>query len=248
MSTPDANSKPPASAISSLVGVGKDLVALLRDAALLLIAVLLVAFPVTFNDILQKAGFEEGSVVGFKWKAKLVETDAALKEAQATITSYKDQNEKLTQALAQAQQQTGSESLKQELSDLTQSNAQLQVASSKVVASLANTISSNAPLVRKAQTSIGTPTSWGVVFGGDTALDPALYEVKYASNKLGVPNVFVYARQGSYRSVALADDRAMADQLLLKAKSRRPDAYVVNMLTWCPTVEDKGDYRECLFR
>jgi hypothetical protein len=225
MSTPDANSKPPASAISSLVGVGKDLVALLRDAALLLIAVLLVAFPVTFNDILQKAGFEEGSVVGFKWKAKLVETDAA-----------------------QAQQQTSSESLKQELSDLTQSNAQLQVASSKVVASLANTISSNAPLVRKAQTSIGTPTSWGVVFGGDTALDPALYEVKYAGSKLGVPNVFVYARQGSYRSVALADDRAMADQLLLKAKSRRPDAYVVNMLTWCPTVEDKGDYRECVFR
>lgn len=235
----------PATSASALVAVGKDLVALLRDAALLVIAVLLVMFPVTFNTILQKAGFEEGSLVGFKWKAKLVENDAALKEAQALISSLKEQNDKLNQTLTEAQQQSPNENLKQQLSSLEQSNAQLQVASSKVAASLANTISSNAPLVRKAQNAIGTSTSWGVVFGGDTALQPALYEVNYASKKLGIADVHVYARQGSYRSVALASERSQADQLLVLAKARRPDAYVVNMQTWCPSSEDKGDYREC---
>src|SRR6218665_1739651 len=110
----------PTSSAGALVAVGKDLVALLRDAALLLIAVLLVMFPVTFNTILQKAGFEEGSLVGFKWKAKLVENDAALKEAQALITSLKEQNDKLNQTLAEAQQQSPNDNLKQQLSSLEQ--------------------------------------------------------------------------------------------------------------------------------
>jgi hypothetical protein len=54
------------------VSLGKDAVALFRDGSLLILAVLLVVFPRKFNRILVDAGFEEGSVVGFRWKSKLV--------------------------------------------------------------------------------------------------------------------------------------------------------------------------------
>ena len=57
------------SAISGAIAVWKDLVSLLRDSGLLLLVVLLVAFPTTLNSVLVKAGFEEGSFVGFKWKS-----------------------------------------------------------------------------------------------------------------------------------------------------------------------------------
>ena len=73
-------------AFSELLSTGKDLVSLLRDGSLLVLAILLILFPSTLSAILVKAGFVEGSVAGFKWKANLVASDAALKEAQATIT------------------------------------------------------------------------------------------------------------------------------------------------------------------
>ncbi len=80
----------------SFLAIWKDFVALLRDTILLVFGVLLLIFPTTFNGLLVNAGFEEGSVVGFKWKAKLVESDQALKEAQANITDLTAQNEKVT--------------------------------------------------------------------------------------------------------------------------------------------------------
>ncbi len=246
MATDSSDRSPKALSASDLVAVGKDLVALLRDSALLLLAVLLIALPATFNDILQKAGFEEGSVVGFKWKTKLVESDAALKEAQATITNYKEQNEQLTKALAEAQKQSNSASLKEHLAKLTENNTQLNIASSSVAASLEATIASNAPLVQKAQASIDQATTWGVVFGGDTALDAAKYETGTVAPKLGIADALVYFRQGSFRSVAISPERSQAEQLLYKAKGRRPDAYVVNMSTWCPRVEERVGYRECI--
>lgn len=50
--------------LSSMVSTGKDAVVLLRDAALLFLAVLLLGWPETFNATLVKAGFESGSIVG----------------------------------------------------------------------------------------------------------------------------------------------------------------------------------------
>lgn len=51
--------------LATIIALGKDLVALLRDGALFLLAVLLIAFPTQFNTILVNAGFEEGRIVGF---------------------------------------------------------------------------------------------------------------------------------------------------------------------------------------
>lgn len=49
--------------LSGIVATGKDLIAMLQDGMLLVIAVLLIGWPQTINSILVEAGFEEGSFV-----------------------------------------------------------------------------------------------------------------------------------------------------------------------------------------
>ena len=100
-------------------------------------------------------------------------------------------------------------------------------------------MSANAPLVQKLQTSAGTVVTWGVVFGGDTALADAKHEIKTIASKLGLTNAAIYYGQGSYRSVATTTDRLQAERLLLKAKERRKDSYIVNMSTWVETLRRK---------
>ena len=228
-----------------LIGVGKDAVALLRDLALFVLALLLVIFPTTFNGVLTKAGFEEGSLVGFKWKSKLVESDAALKEARTTITDLKTQLDKTSQALVQAQARLNDPSLKDTLAKLDEENKKLKAASAEVEVSIANTIASNASLVEKAQTALNSNAVWGVVFSGDTTLDAAKYEVTVIAPKLGIPNASVYFRQNSYRSVSVVESKTQAEQVLTKAKQRRDDAYIVNLATWCRSAVEKDGYREC---
>jgi hypothetical protein len=50
--------------ISSL----REFVVFLREAAFISIYLRIIFFPKTFNGVLVRAGFEEGSLVGFKWK------------------------------------------------------------------------------------------------------------------------------------------------------------------------------------
>jgi hypothetical protein len=224
----------------------KDVVSLLRDTFLLVLVVLLLAFPTTFNDLLVNAGFEEGSIVGFKWKAKLVDSDQALKEAQANITDLTTQNETLSKALADAQARTNDPAEKLRLADFEQENKKIKQASEKVEANVQVTIASNAALVEKAQTATSTNVQWGVVYGGDTNLDAAKHEVTAVAQKYGLTNASIFFRQASFRSVATASDRTEAEQLLFKAKTRRNDAYIVNLNKWCPRTVDKIEYAECI--
>ncbi len=230
----------------SLLSAWKDVVSLLRDTLLLCLGVLLIIFPTTFNNILVGAGFEEGSVVGFKWKSRLVEADQALKDARASITDLTIQNEKLSEALIKAQAMINDPAETEKLTELQEENSRLKLTSEKIEASVQATITSNATLVEKAQTSIGTASQWGVVYGGDTTIAGAQYEAGPVAKKLGLPNTGIYLRQGSYRSVALASSRAEAEQLLYLARSRRSDAYVVDMSRWCPQSTRKADFHECL--
>lgn len=230
----------------TFIGAGKDLVSLLRDLALFLLAALLLLFPAKFNALLTNAGFEEGSLVGFKWKAKLVDSDAALKEARATITDLQTQLDKASQALNEAQIKLNDPALKDQLAKLQEENKQVNMASSKVEASVASTIATNAPLVEKAQTAANPNNIWGVVYSGDASLEDAKYEVNVVAPKLSIPNASIYFRQGSYRSVSVLDDRTQAEQVLPRAKQRRSDAYIVNMSTWCPAVNERDGYKECI--
>ncbi len=228
----------------ALVAMGKDAVSLLRDAALFLLAVLLIAFPTTFNSILERAGFEQGSVAGFTWRSKLVESDAALKDARALISDLQKKNDELSVALADATRQTADPSLKQRAATLEKENTELKTASQAVQRSVSQTIAASAPFVDRALAQTGG-AKWGIVFSGDSTLDGAKYEVNTMAPRLGLPNAGIYFRQGSYRSVSVVQSKEEAERLLPAARKRRDDAYVVNMASWCPVSTQKDDYVEC---
>lgn len=232
--------------LENSVTTGKDLVALLRDAALLLMALLLIASPQTFNDILVRAGFEEGSLVGLRWKAKLSQSDSALLEAQATIADLKKQNEELLAALADAKTQIGSGETRGEISRLEDVNKQVITASEQVQGSVQQVLSANAPLLQRLQAQSALPAAqeWGVVFGGDTSLALAQDEVRKAE-RLGLSGALIYLRQGSYRSVAVVPDRVQADRILGSVRKQRGDAYVVDLGKWCPQPGQRSGYLEC---
>jgi|GEM_PF-5697771 len=60
--------------LPSSISSGEDLTAVLRNLALLLIFIAPIS-PETVN----KAGFEEGSFIGMKWKKGIAKSDIALK-------------------------------------------------------------------------------------------------------------------------------------------------------------------------
>ena len=147
--TDGLNAKP-SSALNGLIATSQDLITLLRDLSLLVLAVLLIAFPKALNSVLVDAGFEEGSLVGFKWKARLVDADHALKDAQDTITHLQSQNEELTKELAEANARFGDSSMKERLSKLEAVNQRVKIASQQAQSLVAQSIAANAPFVEKA--------------------------------------------------------------------------------------------------
>jgi hypothetical protein len=136
------------------VALVKDLVALFRDLAVFMLALLLLVFPTKLNQILTNAGFEEGSIVGFKWKRGLVESNETLQAAEKTIATLSAQNESLLTALSTAG--ATSEALKAEFSRLQAENQRIAEDAKRVQTSVTATIESNAPLVGKAVASTGS--------------------------------------------------------------------------------------------
>ena len=232
------------SRIASAIEVAKDLFALLRDIALAVLAVLLLAFPTTFNDRLTQAGFEEGSFAGLKWKAKLIESDTGLKEARVQITNLSDRLKLTSEKLGEAEAKLNDPKFKAEVAKLEQDTKSVSAAAEKVTTNVSNIISSNASLVERAQST--NESKWGVIYSGDTKLDLAVYEIEMIAPKLGIPNaVILMDKNGSYRSVSIVDSNEEARQVLVKAKQRRQDAYIVRLSNWCPNRIQKDGYQLC---
>lgn len=230
--------------ISSKISTAKDLFALLRDVALGALVVLLLLFPATFNDRLTRAGFEEGSFAGLKWKAKLEQSDVGLKEARAQINDLTEQLGLATQKLREAEERLSDPKFKAEVEKFDVRAASVKSAAEKVAANVTGLISSNAPLVERGTTTTGE--KWGVVFGGDTKLEKARYEVETVARKYGVANASIFLdKNGSYRSVSVVETPAEAREVLAKARQKRPDAYIVRMGSWCPNSVAKDGYSEC---
>lgn len=148
------------SRVSAAVSTGKDLVSLLRDSMLFLLALLLIAFPNRFNSILVSAGFEEGSIVGFKWKSSLIEADKALKQARETIADLQGTNGELVKALTEANAKLKDPALAERSVKLVEENRNATNSAQQVQSTVSEVIASNSPLVEKAQSSqrpAGTP-------------------------------------------------------------------------------------------
>jgi len=139
--------------ITRVISAGKDLVALLRDGTLFLFAVLLIVFPTQFNAILVSAGFEEGSIVSFKWKANLVKSNQALEEARETIADLQRKNDELLNEIAGAKGEVKNPVTEERLAKLEDENRRLKDVTKQVQTNVSQTIESNLPLVEKALSS-----------------------------------------------------------------------------------------------
>lgn len=234
----------PSTRIERVLSLGKDAVALLRDGSLVLLAMLLLAFPGTLNDILLRAGFEEGSVVGFKWKAKFVQSDDSLKSAQTTIASLQEQLKKSNDALAAANTSIQNGELKATLQSVERTGREVATATAKVQDAVRATINSNAPLVEKAQAAMPDSGPLGVVFGSDVSLDAANDEISRATKK-GIVGSEIFLRNGFYASIAVVESKERASEYLQLAKTFRPDAYVTRMASWCKSSQRKNGFTEC---
>jgi hypothetical protein len=123
--------------------VGKDLLALLRDSVLFLLALFLVFAPRQLNGMLERAGFEEGVLVGFKWKSTVAESNRALDEAHAAIAALQTKNDELVKALADANGKLKDPALTNRIATLEAENAKLRVTSTQVQTTVAQTIQAN---------------------------------------------------------------------------------------------------------
>jgi len=230
-----------ANPLAGLIATGKDLVALLRDALLLLLGMLLLLWPASINSMLVAAGFEEGSFAGLQWKARLTQSDGSLVKAQALIADLKDQNLRLGQALSQTRPPDSGPAS----DSLERINQALTAKADRVQSALTSSLAANSELVQKAQPQTAQATTWGVVYGGDRTLADARHETGPVASKLGLTGATIYLRQGSYRSVVTSSDRLQAAQLLKKAQERRADAYLVDMASWCQDPAQQDGYLEC---
>jgi hypothetical protein len=60
----------------------KNIVSLFKDGLLLVLFLLLLFLPTLFNRILERAGFTEGSIMGFTWKEKAIESKKVADSSQ----------------------------------------------------------------------------------------------------------------------------------------------------------------------
>lgn len=101
-----------------------------------------------------------------------------------------------------------------------------------------------AELVETARQSLGSEAGWAVVYGADRDLEAARAELDWARRN-GLDDVAAVRRQNNYRSVAFAPDARAAEAVRDIVRRRRPDAYVVNLQTWCPNMVEVDGVREC---
>jgi len=139
--------------IDRYVALAKDILVLLRDGAIIILAVLLIAFPIKFNSILVEAGFEEGSIVGFKWKSKLREATEALEKANNSIVSLNDQKDQVFLALEEANKQVDDTLLKETLKTLQSQSSILKRETDAVQSDVLDVIASNEPMMQNISTA-----------------------------------------------------------------------------------------------
>lgn len=230
--------------VEQAISIGKDLFALLRDSSLFVLAILLVFFPTKLNEVLTSAGFEEGSIVGFKWKAHLLDTDDALKAANATIETLQAQLIQANDTLAAANSAVSAGDLKERIKRVEKSGREVAAASVGATAAARSTIASNATLVERAQQSVAVTGAWAVVFGSDKALAPARDEIARAT-KAGISGAGIYLRNGYYASMVVVPTREQAAEYLQIAKGFRGDSYTTRFSSWCASPVQREGYVEC---
>jgi hypothetical protein len=237
--------------LSKRVAVAKDILSLLRDGTLVLLLLLLILVPSFIGERLVNAGFEEGEFVGFKWKKQanafgksVQELDAELKGAKETVTRLTSQLRENEAELDRLRRSNLPPDAAERLAALQSDNRRLAEQSASQVESIGATLASSRQVVAQARQVTAAASPLAVILGGDASLAEAQNEVR-AFARAGIGNLSIYRKGGSFRTVAVTDNQATANEWLGKAAARRPDAYIVNLESWCPTPQARPTYSQC---
>ncbi|MDD2725387.1 MAG: hypothetical protein PHH59_15380 [Methylovulum sp.] len=145
------------------ISISKEISSLFKELILLSLFIMLLIWPENFNSLLTRAGFEEGSVVGFKWKKQLDNTNNDLNGAKQIIEDLKLRINAANDVLKKVHASTNDAELKKELEYLVGKNEEASQAASTADTSIARTLQSNEPLITLAQQNLySDSTSWGV--------------------------------------------------------------------------------------
>jgi preprotein translocase subunit SecF len=77
----------------------KDFLSIFKDAVLIVLFLLLICFPALLNGILERAGFTEGSMMGFTWKQKAQQSKEVADSSQQIALQAGFQMEQMQERL-----------------------------------------------------------------------------------------------------------------------------------------------------
>ena len=239
-------------AVQKWLGTGKDALALSRDTVVVGLFGMLLITPAFVGQRLSAAGFEEGSLMGFKWKRKaedfgkeILDLKKALELANGRLRTQTIQLQQSQQALVRLQATATTPQQARQIDRLLTANLKLSAQNMQARQQVTAKIASTQAVAQSARDVTGADRGWAVVMGADRNLDEASYEVKLAIAR-GMPGVTLYHRQGYFRTVALAPTKQAAEALLPQARARSLRAYVVRMDSWCPNRDIREGYTACL--
>lgn len=234
------------------IATGKDLLALLRDLVLVLLFLMLLIGPGFIGERLSRAGFEQGSLMGFTWKnraksfgAETIELKRALEVANQKLLAQAAFLKGMEAELASLRATSTDPQQSRRIDALVSQNRKAVQQSIQTSIGLAEQLSASQPVAAQAREALGTSQKWAVVLGADRTIEQAQHESRSAILR-GIPSVGLYQRRGAIRTVALAETKQAAEALLPKARLRNKDAYVVDFDKWCPKRETQDKLTVCV--
>jgi hypothetical protein len=136
--------------------------------------------------------------------------------------------------------------LAKEIAESVARAVQQQAAAQTTVAQAAEVVAQSTPL---------PGVGFGIVFGADATPQAAMDEVRKVAKQATSGNpIILYKRQGSWRSVLYFGTQEASKAQLPNIKSVKPQSYLVNISTWCPTPiliapasSDLAEQKDCQF-
>lgn len=239
--------------LETLIALGKDTLALVRDGLILLMLLLLLGSPVFFRDRLVQAGIVKGNLLGVEFDL----LREAATDSTAELAEQKRLTEELKQRLAETQKQLGEVANRSRdpaaldawqqaraRNEPVQQAATAQGQSASRVIEKAGSSIARALVETPVQASADVERGWAVVMGGDTSLEQAQHELARA-RRAGLANASVVQRDGWFRTVAQFASQDEATRALAAARNVRADSYLIDWQRWCPSPKPAEGHRVC---
>lgn len=224
------------------LGFYRDASTFLRDVLIAGLILFCIARPDVVRSWLGALGVSKATFLGFELspvseKELAKEIDLIRQQRDAAVFEKNRFAEKAANALREVERLRGSNpSLSGEIAALD--------ASAKAVPAAGPGARTQSRLIDNAQQTLGDAEGWAVVFGGDPTLAAARTEIDWARRN-GLDDVGVVLRQRVFRSAVFVPTAEAAEGAKAVVSRRRPDAYVVNLASWCADLVEKDGYREC---